>query len=176
LIQAFGNSIYKSTSQSVGESTDVQDLTEDLLGAQNKLRHPFVSAKHLGINLSVLVINLNFAHQPVDLKLILINPKLLGIKAPLISMLEDDLSIPGLAVSIERPKEIELSYFDENWESQTKVFSDLSARWIMHGLDQLNGIAITDKLNKHRKRSITMHLKKISERKIEPNYKLEYEN
>lgn len=154
----------------------MQELMEDLLGTQKKSRHPFISAKHLGLNLSVFTIDLNFARQPVDLKLTLINPQLVSTNAPLVSMLEDDLSIPGLAVSIERPKEIEVSYFDENWEFQTKVFSDLSARWIMHGLDQLNGITMVDKLNKHRKRSVKMHLKKISERKIEPNYKLEYEN
>lgn len=159
----------------MGDKGQAAELIVQLQEVQKNVKHPLISAKHLGLNLSVFAIDLNFSRQPIDLKLTLINPQLVSTKAPLVSMLEDDLSIPGLAVSIERPKEIEVSYFDEDWEFQTKVFSDLSARWIMHGLDQINGLSMIDKLNKHRKRSVKMHLKKISERKIEPNYKLEYE-
>jgi hypothetical protein len=33
-----------------------------------------------------------------------------------------------------------------------------------------------DKLNKHRKRSVKGHLKRISERKVESNYELVYDD
>jgi peptide deformylase len=91
-------------------------------------------------------------------------------------MLEDDVSIPRLTVSIERPKQIEVSFLDEELTQQTAVFSDLAARWILHGIDQVNGVSIIDKLNKYRQRSVKTHLKRLAERMIDTNYKLEYDS
>ena len=110
------------------------------------------------------------------LELVILNPTLISTTAPLVSGLEDDLSLPRLEVSVERPKQICVSFLDENLTQQTAVFSDLGARWILHGMDQLNGISIIDKLNLHRQQSVKAHLKRIVERKIEPAYKLEYDS
>ena len=176
MIQAFGNEIYKSESQLLGDKNQASDLISKLQEVQKKTKHPCVSAKHIGLNLQVFVIDLNFAKpNALDFRKVLVNPKLNSSKAPLVSVLEDDLSIPRLAVSIERPKQIEISFLDEEFVEQTETFSDLSARWILHGIDQLNGVSVIDKLNKHRKRSVKKHLNRISEQKVESNYKLEYD-
>ncbi|MFC2175445.1 peptide deformylase [Bacteroidota bacterium] len=176
MIQAFGNNIYKSASQKVGKQSAVAEIIVQLKALQQKLEHPYVSAKHIGLNLQLFVVDLNYAkYQPSNFKAVFINPEILSVKAPLVSQLEDDLSIPKLSVSIERPIEIELRFLDENFEEQKEVFSNLAARWILHGIDQLNGKSIVDCLNKHRQRSIKGHLKKIAEHKIESNYKLEFD-
>ena len=176
LIQAFGNEIYRSEGQKLGDKSQSSELITQLQEVQKKVNHPLVSAKHVGLNLQVFIIDLNYAkHEPTDFKQIFINPELISSKAPLVSMLEDDVSIPRLTVSIERPKQIEISFLDEELTRQTQVFSDLAARWIMHGIDHANGISIIDKLNKHRQRSVKGHLKRLAEQKIETNYKLEYE-
>ena len=177
LIQAFGNEIYRSFGQKLGNKSQASELMVQLQEVQKKVKHPLVSAKHVGLNLQIFSIDLNYAnHEPTVFKQIFINPVLISSKAPLVSMLEEDLSIPRLTVSIERPKEIEISFLDEELTQQTGVFSDLAARWIMHGIDQVNGISIIDKLNKHRQRSVKGHLKRLAEQKIETNYKLEYDN
>jgi len=177
LIQAFGNSIYKTEAQPVGTGVAAQELIAKLQEVQKQTKHPFVSAKHLGLNLQMFVIDLNFSKfEATDFKEVFINPKLISTKAPLVSQLEDDLSLPRLTVSIDRPKQIEVSFLDEKLTEQTATFSDLAARWILHGIDQLNGISIIDKLNKHRQRSVKAHLNRIAEQKIESNYKLEYES
>jgi peptide deformylase len=161
----------------LGNKSQASELMTQLHEVQNKVKHPLVSAKHLGLNVQFFVVDLNFArHEPTEFKQIFINPELISSKAPLVSMLEDDVSIPRLTVSIERPKQIEISFLDEEFTQQTAVFSDLAARWILHGIDQVNGISIIDKLNKHRQRSLKEHLKRIAEKKIETNYKLEYDN
>ncbi|MGB0916485.1 MAG: peptide deformylase [Flavobacteriales bacterium] len=176
MIQAFGNEIYKSVGQKLGDKSQAADLIAQLLEVQKKVKHPLISAKHLGLNLQVFVVDLNFAkHEPSDFKQVFINPELISSKAPLVSMLEDDVSIPRLTVSIERPKQIEISFLNEELTQQTATFSDLTARWIMHGIDQLNGVTIIDKLNRYRQRSVKAYLKRLAERKIETNYKLEFE-
>ena len=176
MIQAFGNEIYGSVGQKLGDKTQASELIAQLQEVQKKVKHPLISAKHIGLSLQIFSIDLNFVkHESIDFKQIFINPELISSKAPLVSMLEDDLSIPRLTVSIERPKQIEISFLDENLTQQTAVFSELAARWILHGIDQVNGISIIDKLNKHRQRSVKAHLKRLSEHKIETNYKLEYD-
>lgn len=176
MIQAYGNEIYRSEGQKLGDKSQASELIAQLQEVQKKVKHPLVSAKHLGLNLQVFLVDLNLAkHEASDFKKVLINPELISSKAPLVSMLEDDVSIPRLTVSIERPKQIEISFLDEELTQQTARFSDLAARWIMHGIDQVNGISIIDKLNKHRQRSVKGHLKRLTERKIETNYKLKYD-
>jgi peptide deformylase len=177
LIQAFGNSIYKTEAQPAGAGASAQELITKLRDTQKQTKHCFVSAKHLGLNLQMFIIDLNFSKsEALDFKQVFIDPKLISTKAPLVSGLEDDLSIPRLTVSIDRPKQIEVSFLDENLTDQTATFSDLAARWILHGIDQMNGISIIDKLNKHRQRSLKAHLNRLAEKKIESNYKLEYES
>ncbi|MDP6908306.1 MAG: peptide deformylase [Flavobacteriales bacterium] len=176
-VQAFSNAIYKTEAWKVADRSAAKDLVSQLLGLQQSIKHPMVSAKHLGIDVQVISIDLNYLKsEKVKFSGVFINPKILREKAPLVSQLEDDPSIPGLSVSIERPKQIEVSFLNEELNEQKVSFSDLAARWIMHGVDQLNGVSIVDKLNKHRQRSIKAHLKRISERKIETNYKLEYDS
>lgn len=176
MIRAYGNEIYRSEGQKLGDKAQASELVLELREVQKKVKHPLVSAKHLGLNLQVFMVDLNFAkHERIDFKQVFINPELVSSKAPLVSGLEDDISIPRLSVSIERPKQIEVSFLDEELTPQTEVFSDLAARWIMHGINLVNGVSIIDKLNKYRQRSVKGHLKRLSERKIETNYKLEYE-
>jgi len=177
LIQAFGNEIYKTKGLRLGDKNLAADLIVQLLEVQKKIKHPFVSSKHIGLNLQLFIIDLNLVKDETSsFKRTFINPELKSTKAPLVSGLEDDPSIPRLSVSIERPKQIEISFLDENLTEHTEVFSDLAARWILHGIDQVNGISIIDKLNKHRQRSVKSQLKRISEQKVEMNYKLEYDS
>tara|TARA_R110002072_G_scaffold54877_4_gene143501 strand:+ start:251 stop:781 length:531 start_codon:yes stop_codon:yes gene_type:complete len=176
LIQAHGNEIYKSVGQKLGNKSQAAELIAQLQEVQKKVKHPVVSAKHVGLNLQVFIVNLNLVkHNAEDFRQVFINPELKSTKAPLVSGLEDDISIPRLTVSIERPKQIEISFLDENLTVHTATFSELAARWILHGIDQVNGISIIDKLNKYRQRSVKAHVKRLAEQKIETNYKLEYE-
>lgn len=176
MIQAHGNHIYSSDAQKVGESSNVAELVTRLKEVQQTVKHPFVSAKHIGLNLAVFSVDLNFAKRDAeDFTGVFINPEIVSTKAPLVSGLEDELSLPRLAVSIDRPKQIEVSFFDEQMKQKTAWFSDLAARWIQHGVEQLQGISIVDKVNQHRQRSLKAHLTRIAEHKIETNYELEYE-
>jgi len=177
LIQVHGSAVYRSKAEKVGSNADVTELVAQLKSAQQRLRHPLVTAKHLNLNLAVFAVNLQYEKRSdSEFSGIFVNPNIIASKAPLVSGLEDDLNLPRLSVSIERPKQIEVSFLDEQLKEQTVTFSDLVARWIQHGVDQLNGVSIIDRLNTHRKRSVKGHLRRVTERKIETNYKLQYDN
>jgi peptide deformylase len=175
LINAFGNGIYTGVAQRVGAGQQAMELIKQLQETQQAVQHPLVSAKHIGLNLSAFVLNLNFLRSGSEnVQLVMLNPEVISTTAPLVSGLEDDVSIPGLSVSIERPKQIAVKFLDGDFAEQTQEFTDQTARWILHGIDLLSGFTIIDRLNSHRQRSVKGHLKRISERKIETKYKLEY--
>jgi peptide deformylase len=177
LIQAHGSEIYHIVAEKVGSNADLSGLINQLKQTQQQLRHPLVSVKHLNLNVAVFSIDLSVIKQSeTNLSGIFVNPEITTTKAPLVSGLEDDLSLPRLTVSIARPKQIEVSFLDEQLKEQKAMFSDLAARWIQHGIEQLNGVSIIDQLNAHRKRSVKAHLKRLEEHKIVTNYKLQYDN
>lgn len=176
MIKAYGNETYRLVAKQVTGKDQALRLRTALEETQKQLKHPLVSAKHLGVNFQVFCIDLNFAAQTAkNMQQVFINPEVRSTQAPLVSGLEDDLSLPQLTVSVERPKQIEVRFLNENFIEQTETFSDLAARWILHGIEQLNGITLIDKLNAHRQRSVKKHLTRIKEQKIKTNYKLEYE-
>lgn len=175
MINAFGNGIYNGVAQRVGAGQQSMELIKQLQETQQDVQHPLVTAKHIGLNLSAFALNLNFLRSGSEnVQLVMLNPEVISTKAPLVSGLEDDVAIPGLSVSIERPKQIMVKFLDESFEEQTQEFSDQTARWIMHGIDLLNGITIIDRLNSHRQRSVKGHLKKIAEKRIQTKYELNY--
>ncbi|MBI1288350.1 MAG: hypothetical protein GC178_12325 [Flavobacteriales bacterium] len=175
-VQAYGNAIYRSVALPIGDATNAAELILEMQNLQKQLACPLVSAKHVGLNLQAFIINLNYARpKPEDFEAVFINPKLISSKAPLVSGLEEDISLPRLSVSIERPKQIEVCFFDGDLKEQTATFSDLAARLVQQGIDQLNGITLIDRLNTHRQRSVKGHLKRIAERKIETKYSLEWD-
>jgi len=176
-ILAYGNSIYTTVAHRIGNTAETKPLVDALLGVQAELKCPVLSAKHIGFDLQVFVVDLN--HLTIakeDFKGVFVNPELLETFAPLMAQLEEDVCIPKLAVSVDRPKSVKVKLFNERFEEQTLVFNEAPARYIQQGIDLLQGTTIMERLNPHRQRSVKGHLKRISEKKIETNYQLEYEN
>jgi peptide deformylase len=59
---------------------------------------------------------------------------------------EGCLSFPGLSVSIDRPKWVEVEYYNENGGQVQMRFDGLTARCFQHELDHMNGIRMIDKV------------------------------
>lgn len=57
--------------------------------------------------------------------------------------IEGCLSIPGVQVSVSRPRQIEVAFWDGTTDRRMKL-SHLEARVFQHELDHLNGVLITD--------------------------------
>jgi peptide deformylase len=176
-IQAFGNAIYSTVALRVGKGEDAKQLVTVLQAMQHELKCPVLTAKHLGFDLQMFVCDLNFAaDNKEDFRAVFINPELVDSFAPLVAHLEEDISLPRLSVSIERPRSVKVKYLNEQFKEVTAVLTDGAARAVQQGIDVLNGIGIVDRLNAHRQRSVKGHIKRITERKIETDYQLEYDS
>jgi peptide deformylase len=69
-----------------------------------------------------------------------INPKIIASSDDIEKDREGCLSFPGLSVSIDRPKWIEVEYYNENGGQVQMRFDGLTARCFQHELDHMNGV------------------------------------
>ena len=75
-----------------------------------------------------------------------INPEILATSDDIVKDKEGCLSFPGLSVSIDRPKWVEVEYYNENGGQVQMRFDGLTARCFQHELDHMNGIRMIDKV------------------------------
>jgi peptide deformylase len=75
-----------------------------------------------------------------------INPKVIASSDDIEKDREGCLSFPGLSVSIDRPKWVEVEYYNENGGQVQMRFDGLTARCFQHELDHMNGVRMIDKV------------------------------
>lgn len=149
----------------MGKGVPLSDIVKELREAQSGYRQPCLAAKHVGVNVRIISIdtrhdrNANGADQT---SFILVNPEILALINPLIAGLESDPSIPDYQGSVERHNAVTVKYSDEHFNEKEATFTDATARWVLHGIELLDGRLFIDNLNEHRKRSIKGHLKRIA--------------
>ena len=85
---------------------------------------------------------------------------------------EGCLSIPNIKENIFRKSEVEITYFDENWNKFTEKFSGMRARVIQHEYDHIEGKLFTDYLPSIKKKLIRSKLNEISKGKCDVKYKI----
>jgi peptide deformylase len=152
-------------SQPVGMGVPLGELLGLMRAAQQMCRQPCVAAKHVGVNVRVLLINTSFDRnrmQAAPVSLVLVNPEVTEWRNPLVAGLESDIFIPDYQGSVERHSAIRVRFLDEAFAQQEEVLTGLAARWAIHGAELLDGKLFIDHLNPHRLRSIRGHLKRLT--------------
>ena len=87
---------------------------------------------------------------------------------------EGCLSIPKIREDITRPEEVELEYFDENFQPKTEKFVGITARIIQHEYDHIQGKLFIDYLKPLRKKMLSGKLNDITKGKLKMDYKMIY--
>ncbi len=124
---------------SVGPSERV--LIHSLIETMHENKGVGLAAPQVGIGKRLFVIDVG------DGPFALINPKIIKQSGKTV-MEEGCLSIPGVAVPIERATKIKVEYIDEKNKKVKKNCTDLLARVIQHEHDHLNGRLIVDYADK----------------------------
>jgi peptide deformylase len=160
----YGDDIFSNKATTVGQNVPIDDLVKTMQALQLKQRHPCIAAKHTGVNVRILSIQSKYDKFETGQSLaqILVNPEIIALINPLTPALESDLCVPYYEGSIERHSAVEVSFLDEKMRPQSKIFTESAARWVLHGIELLEGETFIDRLNLHRQRSIKSHLKRIT--------------
>jgi peptide deformylase len=149
LVRRFGDPVLKTQATSV-------DTFDDLLGSQVRRMAGLMSdalgvglaAPQLGISQRLLVYRVGL-DAPV---IALANPEVEWSSEDRETMEEGCLSIPGVAVEVERPVHVRVRARDEDGEDRLVEASGLEARVIQHEIDHLDGVLILDRTSKEERR------------------------
>lgn len=126
------------------EYSDLVHISEwvaDLHNVMQEIRAKYhfgraIAAPQLGIMKRLIYMNID---QPV----VIINPDLHFIGNETFELWDDCMSFPNLLVKVKRHQKVKLSYLDQNWQPQERIFENDLSELIQHEYDHLNGILAT---------------------------------
>lgn len=87
---------------------------------------------------------------------------------------EGCLSIPGVREDVKRHADIEIEYYDENFELKREKYSGIIARVIQHEYDHIEGKLFTDYLSTFKRKLISKKLTNISKGKVNVDYRMKF--
>ncbi|WP_319479091.1 peptide deformylase [uncultured Draconibacterium sp.] len=135
-----------------------------------------LAAPQVGLSIRLFVIDASSgADEEPELegfKKVFINPEIIETKGDEWTMNEGCLSLPEIREDVNRPDEVTIKYFDENFEVHTETYKGFAGRVIQHEYDHLEGILFVDYLSPLRKRLLKSKLIAISKGKVRPHYRI----
>lgn len=108
------------------------------------------------------------------IKSVFINPTITTLRGKEWPYNEGCLSIPKIREDIHRPEEVELTYYNENFELQQASFNGITARVILHEYDHIEGKLFIDYLKPLKKKLLQGKLNDIMKGKIKVDYKMTF--
>ena len=115
-----------------GDTVTAQDLADTLQA--NRDRCAGMAANVIGVTRRIIAVNAGLAC------IIMFNPVIRQHDMPYDTM-EGCLSLDGMRPA-RRYKNIEVEYYDAQWQRRRQKFSGYAAQVIQHEIDHLNGIII----------------------------------
>lgn len=180
-IVAYGDPILQQPALTVDKaSDDLWQLIQDMFDTMQAAEGVGLAAPQVAEGLQVFISAFAEEVDPFFLKQsrwpgrVFINPELLDSSAMMATGVEGCLSIPGIEVSVQRPVQVRISYRDEQFNKQEESFTGFLARVIQHEMDHLDGILMTDRINRHRQKSLKPHLGAVSRGKHKAEYAIHY--
>jgi peptide deformylase len=152
LIRRFGDPVLKSRAAPVDRFDDsLRRQVSRMAGIMNDAYGVGLAAPQLGISQRLLVYRIG-PDAPV---IVLANPSLDWVSDEKESLEEGCLSIPGIAVDVDRAVHVRVNALDEEGEERVVEASGLEARVIQHEMDHLDGVLILERTSREeRKRAL----------------------
>ena len=163
-IRHLGDPILKSRATEVdrfddslkGQVARMAGLMQDALGVG-------LAAPQLGISQRLLVYRVGIEAPLVAL----VNPEVEWRSRDEETMEEGCLSLPGVAVDVERPVHVRVRALDEEGRERRVEASGLEARVIQHEIDHLDGVLILDRTSRDQRREAMRTLRELERERSE---------
>ena len=130
---------------------DILDIIEDLKSTLEFGTGLGIAAPQIGVNKRIIVVcakKENIKYNDVEEIPItaMINPAWKNLLEDTYIQYEVCMSVPSIRGKVERYKNIELTYYNENGEKIVKKISGFFARLVQHECDHLDGIVFLEKV------------------------------
>lgn len=147
---------------------DIKKLVEEMIETMDASKGMGLAAPQVHHSMRVFIIRTPIEKEDGKFDLgdvqVFINPKLSLPSKETWAVTEGCLSIPGIRLNVERPKEITVEYMSLEGELIKKRFSGWEARVIMHENDHINGVLFVDRVSSKEKLQSSSYLKNLEKR------------
>jgi len=173
-IRVFGDKILRQKTKPIKDIDDnLINFIANMYKTMEQAHGIGLAANQVGLDKSVFIVDISHVEgyekfTPITF----INPTIKSFSDEISSFNEGCLSLPNLRGEVNRPKAIEIVYYDINMKEQKIEADDLLARVIQHEYDHLQGILFTDRLDKNLKEKIKPELLKIKRGEVEIDYEI----
>ena len=133
---------------------EILDIIEDLKATLESGTGLGIAAPQIGVNKRIIVVgakkeNIKYNDAEEIPITAMINPIWKKISEDTDIQYEGCLSVPVIRGKVERYKNIELTYFNENGEKIVRQVNGFFARLVQHECDHLDGIVFLEKVKEH---------------------------
>ena len=110
----------------------------------------------------------------VGYKGVFINAKISSLNGEEWAYNEGCLSIPKIREDIYRREKVVIDFVDEQFQPQTKIFSGITARIVLHEYDHIEGKLFIDYLKPLKRKLLKRRLNDISKGNVSVDYKMAF--
>ncbi|MEM8627477.1 MAG: peptide deformylase [Pseudomonadota bacterium] len=127
---------------------DVRRLVADMLETMYEAPGIGLAGVQVGVARRLLVADTVKDDDAPRAPIAMINPQILWRSDEVSSYEEGCLSIPDVYAEVERPKQVRVSFVDDQGQAQELLCDGLLATVIQHELDHLDGLLFVDHLSR----------------------------
>ncbi len=174
-IVLYGDPVLKKKAKDIEHRDElVKEFVASMFETMYAAQGVGLAAPQVGHSIRLFVVDTTPIEEDNEsgLKQVFVNPVLLGQNGEEWAFEEGCLSIPGVRSDVNRQPEIQIKYFDEEWNEHEGSFDGLKARVIQHEYDHIEGKLFTDYLTPFKKRLIKGKLANVSKGKMDVEYRV----
>tara|TARA_B100000579_G_C22784560_1_gene831189 strand:+ start:883 stop:1428 length:546 start_codon:yes stop_codon:yes gene_type:complete len=145
-IVTYGNPILNRKCKAVKNFSNIESIIDNMFDTMYEAEGIGLAANQVGLDMNIFIIDVTHTDEVEDTH-VFVNSKILSTHGEKKYFQEGCLSLPGIALDVERPENILLQYqtIDKKWHKNE--FSGLLSRAIQHEMDHLNGVFIVDRVS-----------------------------
>jgi len=155
---------------------DIRQLADNMIETMLKADGVGLAAPQVGLSIQLLVIDANdiSKNHPEckNFKRVMINPEITHLSDETISLEEGCLSFPGIHEKVPRAANIQVKYFDVDFNEQDEYFEGFCARIVQHEYEHLHGQVFIDSISPIRRQLNKGKLNNIIKGKVTCEYKI----
>ncbi|MGI9369489.1 MAG: peptide deformylase [Ruegeria sp.] len=140
---------------------ELRTLADDMLETMYDAPGIGLAAPQIGVLDRLIVIDCVKEEGEAPRPLVMFNPEVISASDETNVYEEGCLSIPEQYAEVTRPKEVQVTWMDQNGKLQQEVFDGLWATCVQHEIDHLNGKLFIDYLKPLKRQMITRRMQKL---------------
>ena len=178
-VVAFGDPILKKEAEEIDENyPELDKLIENMFETMYNAAGVGLAAPQIGKSIRLFIVDASpFEEEEKELKefkRVFINPEILDEDGKKWIFNEGCLSIPGIREDVSRKPDIEIEYYNQEFELVTENLTGVAARIVQHEYDHIEGVLFTDHLTPLKRRLLKGKLTDISKGIVSVDYNMRF--